>query len=74
MRNGKKRCACGLPLHYTDPSVEEMVSKQVAELGEYIPVTVGTERYMVQRHYIALHGLNAPDLPRLLEQGIVFRG
>jgi hypothetical protein len=70
-----ERCACGLPLHYTDKGVEAQVKKMVAELGEWMPVQVGgTERYMVQRHYIALHGLKAPDLPKLLQQGIVRRG
>jgi len=65
------QCACGKPLHYTDAAAEAMVSRLVRELGEHIPVVVEGVRYKVQRHYIALHGLKAQDLPRLARQGIV---
>lgn len=46
----KERCACGLPLHYTNKETEAQVKKMVAELGEFMPVHVGTDKYMVQRH------------------------
>lgn len=74
MRNNVKRCACGLPLHYTSPEIQAQVQKQVDELGEWMPVQVGHERYMVQRHYIALHGLKGNQVHSLMEQGIVRRG
>lgn len=74
MRTGK-RCACGLPLHYSDKAMEDKITQISSELGEYQPVQVGTdEHYLVQRHYIALHGLRAIDLPNLVKQGIVKRG
>jgi hypothetical protein len=57
-----ERCACGRPLHYTDPDVEEMVRALVAMNGEYVSVMVGNRVWLVQRHYIALHGLNAGEL------------
>lgn len=69
-----KRCACGLPLHYTDKGMEARVTQLAEELGEYQPVQVGHEKYLVQRHYIALHGLKPQDLPRLLQERVVLRG
>lgn len=60
-------CHCGRPLHYTDPEVEAAVRKLVAETGEYVIVRVGQngKGYLVQRHYMALHGIRAVDLPSL---------
>src|SRR4051794_6113573 len=63
---GPQQCACGEFLHYTDPAIERYVTQQVEQLGEYTPVVVpGLGVWMVQRHYIALHGLKAADLPTL---------
>jgi len=33
--------------------------------AEYIPITVGDRIWRVQRHYIALHGIKAEELPGL---------
>ena len=74
MRNNVKRCACGLPLHYTDKAKEAEITKLSDELGEWMPVQVGHERYKVQRHYIALHGLKGNEVQSLMEKGIVRRG
>ena len=74
MRTKTQRCACGLPLHYTDPQKQAEVQKLVDELGEWMPVHVGNDRYLVQRHYIALHGLKGNQVQSLMEQGIVRRG
>jgi hypothetical protein len=74
MRNNAKRCACGLPLHYTNKETEAQITKLSDELGEWMPVQVGHERYMVQRHYIALHGLKGNQIQSLMEQGIVRHG
>jgi len=52
-------------LHYTDPVVERMVKGLIEKTGEYVSVTVGGRTWLVQRHYIALHGLRAADLPNL---------
>ncbi|HZT29439.1 MAG TPA: hypothetical protein VFA33_06130 [Bryobacteraceae bacterium] len=58
-------CHCGRPLHYTDPVIERMVRALIAQLGEYTRVTVEGRSWMVQRHYIALHGIKGADLPFL---------
>lgn len=65
------QCACGLPLHYGHPDVERFVREQIDQAGEYLPVITGTVTYLVQRHYIALHGLKASELPELARLGIV---
>lgn len=58
------RCGCGKRLHYTRRDDRVAVESLAAELGEYIDITVpGLGTWRVQRHYIALHGLAAADLP-----------
>jgi len=64
-------CACGRPLHYNSSYVQDMVTRLAQRLGETVIVSVGGRRYKVQRHYLALHGLKAKELPQLAEQGIV---
>jgi hypothetical protein len=59
------RCHCGLPLHYEDKVLERHMLDRVRVLGEFVAVTVGGRTWSVQRHYVALHGLNAADLPTL---------
>lgn len=59
----EKMCACGRPLHYSDPEIRRMVQEFVNELGEEVKVVVGNRSWMVPRHYIALHGLKAQELP-----------
>ena len=61
----KEMCHCGRPLHYTDRVVERMVRTLIEQTGEYVPVAVGGRTWLVQRHYIALHGLKAQELPDL---------
>lgn len=63
----KGYCHCGKPLHYSDWGIHYLVDSIIAERGgdQYIPVTVGKRTWLVQRHYIALHGLKAKELPRL---------
>ena len=58
-------CHCGKPLHYTNKETERIMKMFVAELGEFIPLTVGKRTWEVQRHYIALHGVKARELPDL---------
>ncbi len=58
-------CHCGRPLHYSTAKKRELVEQVVRECGPYIRVTVGKHTYLVQRHYIALHGLKASELPTL---------
>ena len=58
-------CPCGKPLHYTDPMLRLVVEKFIEVCGPNIRVTVGERTWLVPRHYIALHGLKADELPRL---------
>jgi hypothetical protein len=58
-------CACGRPLHYTDPAREAYVRRLVADLGPDLRVTIGERSWLVQRHFIALHGLKAWQVPTL---------
>jgi hypothetical protein len=52
-------------LHYSDPATRFKVDKLVAQLGPTVLVTVNNRSWQVPRHYIALHGLIAADLPDL---------
>jgi hypothetical protein len=58
-------CPCGKPLHYTNALVKRLVDGAIERLGEYIPVSVGSRTWNVSRHYIALHGIRAVELPSL---------
>lgn len=58
-------CHCGQPLHYSDPTIQAQVQALVDQLGEYAVVTSPEGSWKVQRHYIALHGLKAEELPHL---------
>jgi len=62
---GTEICACGRPLHYTDPEVQRHMEELVATLGSGVRVNCGGKTYLVPRHYIALHGLIASELPRM---------
>jgi hypothetical protein len=60
------KCHCGKDLHYTQKNIEETMQKMVRDLGEFITVTNSKgKHYRVQRHYIALHGIQEPELPTL---------
>ena len=61
----KGYCACGQALHYLDKNMQNKVQELVDELGEFIPVSVGSRTFMVQRHYIALHGIKGVDLTNM---------
>lgn len=58
-------CDCGRPLHYNDSAVASAVHALVSELGPLVDVVVDEEVYKVSRHYIALHGLVAEEVPDL---------
>lgn len=61
-----EKCFCGEPLHYKDKEVEDYMRKKVAELGEFIVITLTDgPSYRVPRHYIALHGIIGLDIERL---------
>lgn len=61
----EERCHCGRPLHYVNPLVERFAREMVRRHGEYVPVTVAGRTWLVQRHYLALHGFIAAELPML---------
>jgi hypothetical protein len=64
-------CACGKPLHYRSPKLQAEVEKLIAANGSVIPVRIADRSdhlsgvWLVPRHYIALHGLIASELPKL---------
>lgn len=60
-------CSCGRSLHYTDPAVRAEVERYIAQLGPAVKISLPSigRTYIVPRHYIALHGLNAAVLPEL---------
>lgn len=58
-------CACGRPLHYTDPENYRRVQKLVDDLGPNIRVTTPSGTWVVPRHYIALHGIKAVEIRQL---------
>ena len=60
-----ERCGCGRPLHYSNQAIRALVQELVAELGPDVTVTTPAGTWLVPRHYLALHGLAAGELPRL---------
>jgi hypothetical protein len=58
-------CHCGQPLHYADPAARRAVEKLIELQGECVPITAGERTWLVPRHYIALHGIKAEELPTL---------
>ena len=60
-------CHCGRPLHYSDPAIRARVERMIELSGgaQYVPITVGRRTWLVQKHYIALHGIKASELPNL---------
>jgi hypothetical protein len=61
-------CACGKPLHYLDRSKRVIVEEMIGRLGKETPVSVEGRTWMVPRHFIALHGLIAEELPELAKK------
>jgi hypothetical protein len=58
-------CPCGKRLHYSDPVIEFTIHELVARLGPTVPISANGRTYRVPRHYVALHGVKASDLPEL---------
>jgi hypothetical protein len=59
------RCWCGNSLHYKDKEFEQEVRHIVERFGEYIVIEQNGHKYLVQRHYIALHGIPSKDLSKI---------
>lgn len=65
MPERQELCHCGKPLHYTNPFAEQQMRVIIQRKGEYCRITTGGRTWLVQRHYVALHGIRAVDLPTL---------
>lgn len=62
----EKLCRCGKPeLHYNDAGIQWQMEELVQRFGEHITIEVGLRKWLVPRHYVALHGVRAIDLPTL---------
>jgi len=66
--NDMELCACGKPLHYSDPQKRFYVEEQISRLGPTTVVRVGDRQFIVPRHFIALHGLITDELPELAKK------
>jgi hypothetical protein len=64
----KERCACGRPLHYTNPDTERLIRGFVEQLGPTVIIKAMGHAWKVPRHFIALHGLRASELFDLAER------
>jgi hypothetical protein len=65
-------CHCGRFLHYSNHSLELVIRNQVDRLGPFVEVTViGKGSYLVPRHYLALHGIDAASIEKLGFQEIL---
>jgi hypothetical protein len=58
-------CHCGKPLHYRNECLRQAVQKLIDAQGPFVRVRVMNRTWLVQRHYIALHGIKAAELPSL---------
>lgn len=62
-------CACGQPLHYSSPEIREFIESQIRRDGPTLRVEVtGSGVWLVPRHFIALHGIRARELPKLAQR------
>jgi hypothetical protein len=61
-------CPCGEALHYTSLAHQFAVERLVAVHGPDVTITTPEGSWRVPRHYIALHGVKAVDLPALAVQ------
>ena len=62
----EETCHCGQPLHYTDLTLRHEVEEIVDKYGPLVTVSVpGEGSFRVPRHFIALHGLKAVEVPSL---------
>ena len=62
---GEKLCGCGKPLHYSDLHIREVVQHFVDKLGECVEVAVNGRRWLIPRHFLALHGLKAARIAEI---------
>lgn len=58
-------CDCGQPLHYASEESQRVVQMLVDDLGPTIVLETPSGCWAIPRHYIALHGIKAEDVPAL---------
>lgn len=61
-------CPCGKLLHYPDLQLESFVQQAIERLGPTTPVSTAAGTWLVPRHFHALHGVTAAELPRLAKR------
>lgn len=60
------KCYCGRALHYTDTKTQTQVEEVIKKFGPNIVIKLdNNKRFLVPRHYIALHGIKNKDLNKL---------
>jgi hypothetical protein len=73
MRDPTKYCQCGRRLHYAIPALETLVEGLCHAYGDQVSVLYKGRAYLVQRHYLALHGVKAWELEKLSADGLAER-
>lgn len=58
-------CACGRPLHYTQPESEAFIRRQIEHFGPTVKIRTPEGAWYVPRHYVALHAISARRLPEV---------
>ena len=58
-------CACGQPLHYPNATVQEIITGVVDRMGPFLNIETPKGVWEVPRHFAALHGVKANELPAL---------
>ena len=68
-------CPCGRELHYSNAEIANVVRLIIAQSGSLTLVVhaANGHSYRVNKHYIALHGLQATELEDLAERGTIAR-
>lgn len=61
-------CPCGQPLHYPNATTRSYIEDLIRTLGRTQIVTTPDGSWEVPRHYIALHGIKAVELPTVAEK------
>lgn len=69
---GEELCRCGQPLHYPNDAMRAAVEALITSAGRLeLTVQTASGTYEVSRHYIALHGIRAEELPELARRGLI---
>jgi hypothetical protein len=60
-------CACGMPLHYSDPEKRKIVESLIKMCGVMVTITNSQNgrSWRVPRHFIALHGIKMEEMPHI---------